>query len=122
MHIFSIPATFVPRIRLIAQKLWKELIIQTFFRCNRQTDRQTDRVKHKGPNGPDITHLGICNNLVKISLVITEILSCSCSVLLLVKAAGDHLAVPNCKKSKWLYAKIIVPQKWYNSIETVFHF
>ena len=39
-----------------------------------------------------------CHNLVKIHLEVIEILSFSCSVLLLVKADGDHLAVPNCKK------------------------
>ena len=67
-----------------------------------------------------------CHHLVKIHFVVIEILSFSCSVLLLVKADGDHLAVPNCqkkkkkkkrKKSKWLYSKIIVTQSWYNSIE-----
>ena len=41
-----------------------------------------------------------CHNLVKIHLEVIEILSFSCSVLLLVKADGDHLAVPNCKKNK----------------------
>ena len=46
------------------------------------------------------------HNLVKIHLDVIEILSFSCSVLLLVKADGNHLAVPNCKKkkSKWLNA------------------
>ena len=39
-----------------------------------------------------------CHNLVKIDLVLIEILSFSCSVQLLVKADGDHLAEPNCKK------------------------
>ena len=65
-----------------------------------------------------------CHNLVKIHLVVIEILSFSCSVLLLVKADGNHLAVPNCKKkkSKWLNAKIIVAQSWYNSTERVFQF
>ena len=64
-----------------------------------------------------------CHNLVKIHLVVIEILSFSCSVLLLVKADGNHLAVPNCKqKSKWLNAKIIVTQSWYNSIERFFQF
>ena len=29
------PATPVPRIILKAQKVWEELIIQTFFRCDR---------------------------------------------------------------------------------------
>ena len=47
----------------------------------------------------------ICNNLVNIYLVTIKILSFSCSVLLLVKADGDHLAVPNCKK--WLNAKLL---------------
>ena len=41
-----------------------------------------------------------CHNLVKIHLMVTEILSFSYSVLLLVKADGDHLALPNCKKKK----------------------
>ena len=41
-----------------------------------------------------------CHNLVKICLVVIEILSFSCSVLLLIKADGDHLAVPNGKKIK----------------------
>ena len=52
----------------------------------------------RGPNGPDITHLVFCHNLVKFYLVLFEKLSFSWSVLLLVKADGDHLAVPNCKK------------------------
>ena len=38
--------------------------------------------------------------------MVIEILSVSCSVLFLVKADGDHFVVPNCKKSKWLNAKI----------------
>ena len=42
----------------------------------------------------------ICYNLVKIHLVVIEVLSLSCSVLLSVKADGNHLAVPNCKKIK----------------------
>ena len=55
----------------------------------------------------------VCHNLIKIHLVVIEILSVSYSVLLLVKADGDHLAVPNCKtKSIWLNAKIIVIQSW----------
>ena len=41
-----------------------------------------------------------CHNLVKVHLEVIEILSFSCSVLLLVKADGVHLAVPNCKKNK----------------------
>ena len=61
---------------------------------------------------------------IEIFAVVTciEILSFSCSVLLVVKADGDHLAVPNCKKSKWLNAKIIVTQSRYNSIERFFQF
>ena len=39
-----------------------------------------------------------CHNLVKIHLAVIEILSFSCSVLLLVKEDGEHLAMPNCKK------------------------
>ena len=62
-----------------------------------------------------------CHNLVKIHLVVIEILSFSCSMLLLVKADGDYLAVPNCKK-KWLNAMIIVTQSCYNSIERFFKF
>ena len=46
-----------------------------------------------------------CHYLVKIHSVVIEILSFTCSVLLLVKADGDHLAVPNCKKSKQLNRK-----------------
>ena len=41
-----------------------------------------------------------CHNLVKIHLVVIEIMSFSCSVLLLVKADGNHLALPNCKKNQ----------------------
>ena len=54
----------------------------------------------RGPNGPDIAHLGILPQLVKIHLLVIEILSFSCFVLLSVKADGDHLAVPNCKKNR----------------------
>ena len=66
----------------------------------------------------------IFHNLVKIHLVVIEIFSFSCSMLLLVKADGDYLVVPNCKKkkSKWLNAKIIVTQSWYNSIGRFFQF
>ena len=64
-----------------------------------------------------------CHNLVKIHLVVIEILSFSCSVLLLVKADGDHLECQIAKKkSKWLNAKITVTQSWYNSIERFFQF
>ena len=41
-----------------------------------------------------------CHNLVKTNLVFIEILSFSYSVILLIKADGVHLAVPNCKKIK----------------------
>ena len=62
-----------------------------------------------------------CHNLVKIHIEVIQILSFTCFVLLLVKADGDHLAVPNCKKkSKWLNAKIIVMRSWYNSIDRFF--
>ena len=40
-----------------------------------------------------------CHDLVKIHLKVIQILSFSCSVLLLVKADGNHLAVPNCKNN-----------------------
>ena len=63
-----------------------------------------------------------CHNLIKIHFMVIEILSFSCFVLFLVMPDGDHLAVPNCKKSKWLNAKIIVTQRWYNSIERFFQF
>ena len=63
-----------------------------------------------------------CHNLVKIHLEVIEILSFACSVLLLVKADGDHLAVPNCKKSKWFNAKIIVIQSRYNYFHRFFQF
>ena len=49
----------------------------------------------RGLNGPDIAHLDILPQLVKIHLVVIEILSISCSVL--IKADGDHLALSNCK-------------------------
>ena len=52
------------------------------------------------------------HNFVKIHSVVIEILSCSCFVLFLVTADGYHLALPNCEKSKWLNAKIIVTQSW----------
>ena len=39
-----------------------------------------------------------CLNLVKIHLVVIEILLYYCSVLFLVTADGNHLAVPNCKQ------------------------
>ena len=39
---------------------------------------------------------------------------------ILVMADGNHLAVPNCKKSKWLNAKILETQSWYNSTERFF--
>ena len=67
-----------------------------------------------------------CHNLVKINLVVIKILSFSCSVLLLVKADGDRLAVPNCKKKKkkkkTAYVNIIVKQSRNNSIEHFFRF
>ena len=52
------------------------------------------------------------HNLVIIHLIVIEVLSFSCSVLFLVKALRPHLVVPNCKKSKWLNAKIIVTKSW----------
>ena len=60
-----------------------------------------------------------CNNEVGLYKII---LPFSCFVLLLVNADGNHLAVPNGIKSKWLNAKIIVTQSWYNSIERFFQF
>ena len=45
------------------------------------------------------------SNLVKIHSVVIEILSFSSSVLLLVKAGGDHFAVPNCKTIKMAECK-----------------
>ena len=60
-----------------------------------------------------------CHNLDKIHLAVIEILSFSCPVLLLVKADCDHLAK---LQNKWLNAKIIVTQSWYNSIERFFQF
>ena len=61
------------------------------------------------------------HNLIKIHLVVIEMLSFSCSVLLLVKADGDHFAVPNCKKTLIvLNTKITVIQSWYNSTERFF--
>ena len=40
------------------------------------------------------------HTLVKIHLEIIEILSFLCFMLLLVKADGDQLAVPSCKKNQ----------------------
>ena len=54
--------------------------------------------------------------------MVIEILPFSCSVLFVVMADGDHLAMPNCKKSKCLNAKIIVTESWYNSIQRFFQF
>ena len=63
------------------------------------------------------------NNWVKIYLEVIEILSFLCSVLLLVKQMATilqcHIAKKK-KKSKWLNAKIIVKQSWYNSIDSFF--
>ena len=65
--------------------------------------------------------LVFCHCLVKIHLEVIEVLSFSRSLLLLVKADDDHLAVPNYKKKiKMLHAKIIVTQSWYNSIQRFF--
>ena len=58
-----------------------------------------------------------CHNLVKFHLVVIEILSFSCSVLLLVKGDGDHLAVQIAKKSNCK-----ITPSWYNSIERFFQF
>ena len=45
-----------------------------------------------------ISHTWVfCLSLVKIHLVVIEILLFSCSVLYLVTADGNHLAVPNRK-------------------------
>ena len=63
-----------------------------------------------------------CHNLVKIHLLVIEILSFSCSVLLVVKADATILQCQIEKKSKWLNAKIIVTQSWYNTIESYFQF
>ena len=38
----------------------------------------------------------------------------------LVKADEDHFVVPNCEKSKWLNAKIVVTKSQYNSTERFF--
>ena len=61
-----------------------------------------------------------CHNLVKIHLVIIDILSFSCSALLLVKADGDHLVVPNCKNNQngLMQRLFIVIQSRYNSIDS----
>ena len=64
-----------------------------------------------------------CHNLVKNYLVVIEILSFSCSVLLLCKGRWR----PSCsaklqKTSKWLNEKIIVTQSWYNCTERFFQF
>ena len=43
-------------------------------------------------------------------------------MLFLVTEYSNHLAAPDCKKSKWLNGKIIVTQNWYNSIERFVQF
>ena len=48
-----------------------------------------------------------CLNLVKIHLKVIEILPFSCSVLFLVTADGNHLAVPNRKQSNSLMQKLL---------------
>ena len=48
-----------------------------------------------------------CHNLVKIHLVIIEILSFSCSVVFLVMADGNHLAMPDCKKIKMTLKRLL---------------
>ena len=49
------------------------------------------------------------------SLAVIEILSFSCSALLLVTANSDHLGMPNCKKSKRLHTRNILAQNWINT-------
>ena len=56
-----------------------------------------ESLETRGPNGSDLLTWVFCHDLVKIHLVVIEILSFSCSVLFLVMADGNHLAVPNCK-------------------------
>ena len=63
-----------------------------------------------------------CHNLVKIHLVVIEILSFSCSVLLLVKADGNHLAVPICKKNQNGLMQDYCNTKLVQSIERFFQF
>ena len=59
-------------------------------------------------------------NLIKIHLTVIEILLIYCFALFLVTANSDHLGMPNCKKSNWLHARIVVIQNWYDSIEIFF--
>ena len=49
------------------------------------------------------------------SLAVIEILSFSCSALLLVAANSGHLGMPNCKKSKRLHTRNILAQSWINT-------
>ena len=68
-----------------------------------------------------------CHNLVKTHSEVIEIFSFSCPVLLLVKADGDHLAVPNCKKAKmglisltWIFCHNLV--KTHSEVIEIFSF
>ena len=75
------------------------------------------RIKTRSPNGLDIAHLSISPQFGQnpFSGYLGIIIFIVCAFL--VKADGNHLVMPNCKKSKWLNAKIIVTKSWYNSIE-----
>ena len=54
-------------------------------------------------------------NLVKIHSAVIEILSFSCSALLLVTVNGGYLGMPNCKKIKRLHTRNILAQSWINT-------
>ena len=41
-------------------------------------------------------------------------------MLLLVLADGGYLEMPNCKKAKWLQARMFVRENWFDSIEKFF--
>ena len=56
----------------------------------------------RGQNGPDIAHLGI---LPQFGVI--EILSCSCSVLFLEMADGDHLALQIAKNQNGVMQRLL---------------
>ena len=66
--------------------------------------------KTRGPNGPDIALQGILPQSGENPFSgywLNEILLFSCSVLFSVTADGNHLALPNCKKSNSLLQRLL---------------
>ena len=70
----------------------------------------------RGPNGPDIAHLGILLQVGQNSLSgYRDIV-----IFMFCPLFSNGSWRPSCsaklRKAKWLNAKIIVTQSWYNSI------